>query len=267
MTTATLNDSPRAVSPLSILFSQTRAELTAVLRSPGAVIPTLLFPIMFWLFFGLPNAKETSSSGFNVGTYILGSFAMYSMIQTVLFNLAINISSELATGWYRYQRTTPLRVWVMFGAKLLSTLSLALLALVILLVVGSVTGGVNLPALSWLSLVARVLLGVLPFAALAVFIGYVARGPNVASPIINLIFFPMAFASGLFIPLSGLPKIVQDIAPFLPAYHGGMLARVAVGVPSASSEWVHVACLLGFTALFLILAVRAYKRDEGANYR
>lgn len=70
-----------------------------MLRSPGAVIPTLLFPIMFWLFFGLPNAKETSDSGFNIGAYILGSFAMYSMIQTVLFNLAINISSERATGW------------------------------------------------------------------------------------------------------------------------------------------------------------------------
>lgn len=155
----------------------------------------------------------------------------------------------------------------MFGAKLLSTLCLALMALVILLIVGSVTGGVHLPPLSWASLVARVLLGVLPFAALSVFIGYMARGPNVASPIINLIFFPMAFASGLFIPLSGLPKIVQDIAPFLPAYHSGTLARVAVGVPTVSSEWVHVVALLGFTAVFLALAVWAYKRDEGANYR
>ncbi len=252
---------------MSTLVAQVRAELTTVFRSPGAIIPTVLFPIMFWFFFGLPNAKQTSSSGFNVGAYILGSFAMYSMIQTVLFNLAINISSERVTGWYRYQRTTPLRVWVMFGAKLISTLTLALVALVLLLVVGSLTGGVHLPPLSWVSLVARVLLGVLPFAALSVFIGYIARGPNVASPIINLIFFPMAFASGLFIPLEGLPKIVQDIAPFLPAYHSGVFARVAMNVPSPSGEWVNVAWLLGYTALFLVLAVRAYKRDEGANYR
>ena len=75
-------------------------------------------------------------------------------------------------------------------------------------------------------------------AALGVFIGYMATGPSTASPILNLIFFPMAFASGLFIPINTMPAIVQQIA--LPAYHGGMLARVAVGVPSASAQWVHV---------------------------
>jgi ABC-2 type transport system permease protein len=192
---------------------------------------------------------------------------MYSMIQTVLFNLGIFIASERATGWYRFLRTTPVRVWVVFTAKLISVLTLALVALSALLIVGAITGNVTLPLQTWGSLIARVLLGVLPFAALAVFIGYVAKGANTASPIINLVFFPMAFASGLFVPLESLPKIVQDIAPFLPAYHGGQLARVAVGVPSASSELTHILWLLGFTALFLILAVWAYKRDEGANYR
>lgn len=267
MTTATLKNTPRAVSPLSTLGAQTKAELLAMFRNPSSLIPTVLFPIMFWVFFGLPNARETSSSGFSVGAYILGSYAMYSMIQTVLFNLGIFIASERSTGWYRFQRTTPVRVWVMFGAKLIATLLLALIALTALLVVGALTGDISLPVMAWASLVARVMFGVLPFAALAVFIGYLSRGPNTASPLINLIFFPMAFGSGLFIPINNLPKIVQDIAPFLPAYHGGMLARVAVGVPSASSEWIHVLWLLGFTAVFLALAVWAYRRDEGTNYR
>lgn len=155
----------------------------------------------------------------------------------------------------------------MFVAKLLATIVVALLALALLLVVGAWTGVVHLPALTWASLVARVLFGALPLAALGVFIGYMATGPSTASPILNLIFFPMAFASGLFIPINTMPAIVQQIAPFLPAYHGGMLARVAVGVPSASAQWVHVVWLLGFTAVFLALAVWAYRRDQGANYR
>ena len=106
MTTATLKNTPRAVSPLSTLGAQTKAELLAMFRNPSSLIPTVLFPIMFWVFFGLPNARETSSSGFSVGAYILGSYAMYSMIQTVLFNLGIFIASERSTGWYRFQRTT-----------------------------------------------------------------------------------------------------------------------------------------------------------------
>jgi ABC-2 type transport system permease protein len=256
-----------ASSPIRALGAQVRTELVTMLRNPASLIPTLLFPIMFWLFFGLPNARETSSRGFNVGAYILASFAMYSVIQTVLFNLGIFIASERATGWYKFLRTTPARVWTVFTAKLTAVLVLALGALSVLLVVGAVTGGVSLPVGTWLSLIARVMLGALPFAALAVFIGYIAKGANSASPIINLVFFPMAFASGLFIPLDSLPKFVQDFAPFLPAYHGGQFARVAVGVPSAMNELTHVAWLIGFTVVFLALAVWAYKRDEASNYR
>jgi ABC-2 type transport system permease protein len=263
----TTSKTTRTVSPLSTLRAQIRAELLTLLRNPSSLVPTLLFPIMFWVFFGLPNARQTAQSGFNIGAYILASFAMYSIIQTVLFNLGIFIAIERSTGWYKFQRTTPVRIWVLFAAKLITVLILGLIALTLLLTGGAITGGVSLSLGAWVSLVGRVLLGVLPFAALAVFIGYMARGAQTASPIINLVFFPMAFGSGLFIPLDNLPKIVQQIAPFLPAYHGGELARVAVGVPSALPELTHVLALLGFTVLFLILAVWAYRRDEGANYR
>ena len=77
----------------------------------------------------------------------------------------------------------------------------------------------------------------------------------------------MAFASGLFVPLGQLPKIVQDFAPLLPAYHSGQFARLGIGVPSASGAWTHALWILGFTALFLALAVWAYKRDEATQYR
>jgi ABC-2 type transport system permease protein len=257
----------RGGHPLSALGAQVRTELVTMLRSPASIIPTLLFPLMFWTFFGLPNANQRFDNGFNVGAYILASFAMYSGIQTVLFNLGIFIASERSTGWYRFLRTTPAPVWVVFTAKIVAVLALAFAALAVLLVYGAFTGGISLPLETWLSLIGHVMIGVLPFAALAVFIGYIAKGTNSASPIINLIFFPMAFASGLFVPLSSLPKVVQDIAPFLPAYHGGALARMSIGVPSDVSQLTHVVWLLGFTVLFLILAVWAYKRDESSNYR
>ena len=156
---------------------------------------------------------------------------------------------------------------MVFAAKLLSVLLLALIALALLLVVGAISGGVSLPLLTWGSLVIHVLFGALPFAALAVFIGYIAKGANAASPIINLVFFPMAFASGLFVPLGQLPKIVQEFAPLLPAYHSGQFARLGIGVQSASGAWTHALWILGFTALFLALAVWAYKRDEATQYR
>jgi ABC-2 type transport system permease protein len=265
--TTVINQSNPKPNPFASLVSSTRGELLGMLRNPASLVPTLLFPVMFWFFFGLPNAQERSDSGFSIGAYILASFAMYSIIQTVLFNLGILIAIERSSGWYRFLRTTPLRVWVLFSAKMIGVLGLGLIALILLLGVGAISAGIQLPITTWLEIVGRALVAMLPFAALAVAIGYMASGPGSASPIINLIFFPMAFGSGLFIPLQNLPKIVQDFAPFLPTYHAGEFVRRAIGAGQRSGDLENLLWLAGFTVVFLALAVWAYKRDEGTNYR
>ena len=266
MTQAVASSSPPS-NPLASLGPSIRAELLGMLRNPASLVPTLLFPVMFWLFFGLPNANQRSDSGFNIGAYILASFATYSIVQTVLFNLGIYIAVERSTGWYRFLRTTPLRVWVTFGAKMVGVMGLGLLALALLLGVGALSAGIRLPFGTWLEIVGRALVVMLPFAALAVAIGYLTRGAQSASPIINLIFFPMAFGSGLFIPLDGLPKVVQTIAPYLPTYHAGEFVRRAIGAGQRSSDPENLIWLAGFTLAFLALALWAYRRDEGTNYR
>ena len=265
--TNAINPSKPKSNALASLVASIRVELFAMLRNPASLVPTLLFPVMFWFFFGLPNAQAKSDSGFSIGAYILASFATYSIIQTVLFNLGIFIAVERSSGWYRFLRTTPFRVWVLFSAKMIGVLLLGLIALTLLLTIGALSAGIQLPFTTWLEIVGRALIAMLPFAALAVAIGYLAKGPQSASPIINLIFFPMAFGSGLFIPLDGLPKVVQDIAPYLPAYHAGEFVRRAIGAGQRSSDAVNLVWLAGYTVAFLALAVWAYKRDEGTNYR
>ena len=89
MTTAVLTPARPATSPFSTLLAQTRAELAAQVRSPALIIPTLLFPVMFWVFFGLPNAQKTTADGHSVGAYMMASFAMYSVIQPVKRSVAI----------------------------------------------------------------------------------------------------------------------------------------------------------------------------------
>ena len=68
----------------------------------------------------------------------------------------------------------------------------------------------------------------LPFCAIGLFIGTTVNG-QAAPAVINLIYLPMSFLSGLWMPLSMLPAAVHDIAPLWPAYHLGQLALAAVG--------------------------------------
>ena len=129
---------------------------------------------------------------------------------------------------------------------------------------GASLGHVRMPPARWALLLAVLVPGAVPFCALGCTLGF-AVGPNAAPAVANLIFMPMAFASGLWIPIEILPSFVHTIAPFLPAYH---LARVALGVVGAESgsPWPHVAALAGFTVLFVCTAAVAYRRDEGKTY-
>jgi hypothetical protein len=113
------------------------------------------------------------------------------------------------------------------------------------------------------SLFAINVFGVLPFCAIGMFLGSVVSGQ--ASPaIINIIFLPMAFLSGVILPLQMMPKIVATLAPVWPAYHQAQMALATVGAPSSGSFSGHVAVLAGMTLFFFLLAVR---RMQGSGFR
>ncbi|HXH83558.1 MAG TPA: ABC transporter permease, partial [Candidatus Tectomicrobia bacterium] len=81
----------------------------------------------------------------------------------------------------------------------------------------------------------------------------------------NLVYLPLAFASGIFLPLEQLPAFVQRVAPYLPTYHYAQLAWSAVGAARAPLA-VSVAWLAGYTLLFLWLALRAYGADQRRKF-
>jgi ABC-2 type transport system permease protein len=89
-------------------------------------------------------------------------------------------------------------------------------------------GGIRETPLVWAIVIARLLAGSLPFIALGFAIGYWS-GPHAAPAIANLIYLPLSFASGLFVPLSQLPEFIQNLRPFLPSYHYAQLAWSALG--------------------------------------
>ena len=81
-----------------------------------------------------------------------------------------------------------------------------------------------------------------------------------------MIFLPLSFASGLLVPLQSLPTIVQRVAPYLPAYHTGQLGWTLLGAGDDKGMGVHALWVIGYTLVFLILALIAYRRDEGKNF-
>lgn len=262
-----LDDTARLAStggPWPILTYQLYCELVKLLRLPMFILPTVLFPIMFFAFFGLPVVNR-EMNGVKVGPYLMASFGAYSMISVALFSFGASIAAERGLGWNRLLRTTPMRSWMLFSAKVVMAILFGLVTLLALFAFGILAGGVRMPLQRWGELTLSLLVGMAPFVALGLFIGYIA-GPNSAAAIANLIFLPLSFASGLFVPLENLPTIVQRLAPYLPAYHTGQLGWIAVGAGDNKGVGVHLLWLVGYSLIFLALALFAYRRDEGKQF-
>jgi ABC-2 type transport system permease protein len=249
---------------LRMLVAQTLSELRIRWRTPAFSATNLALPVLFFTFFGLPFARQTFPNGISVGAYLLASFAAYAVGSVMVYGFGIGVAVERGMKIDLLMRATPLPPMVDLLARVLNALLFALVALVVLITYGVVVGGVREDLGVWATVIARLLAGSLPFIALGFAIGYSA-GANAAPAVANLIYLPLSFASGLFIPFSQLPSFVQQVAPYLPTYHYGQLAWSAVGARSepvaTSLVW-----LAAYTALFLVLAVRAYRREEQQKF-
>jgi ABC-2 type transport system permease protein len=247
-----------------MLLVQTWAELRMRWRIPAFSVTIVALPVLFFTFFGLPFARQTLPNGTSLGAYLLASFAAYSVGSVMVYGFGIGVATERGLKVDVLMRATPLPPFIAILAKVLNALAYALLSLVILIGYGVVVGGVRQDLLVWIDMIARLLAGSVPFIALGFAIGYVC-GPNVAPAVANLVYLPLSFASGLFMPLSQLPAFVRRIAPYLPAYHYGQLGWGAVG---AASEPLleSLAWLAGYTVLFLLIAMRAYQREESRKF-
>lgn len=247
-----------------MLAAQTLAMLRHLLRSPFYSIFTLVLPMIFWVFFGLPREHETIG-GVNGGVYLLASFGTYAVANVTLYSFGIGIANERGRKEDVLMRATPLRTGVDLLARLLAALVFGLAAVVVLSLFVWATGGVRLDAGRWLVLVAWLLVGALPLLALGLAIGYLVS-VNAVPAVVNLVGLPMFLASGLVVPVAELPDFIQRIAPYLPAYRYAQLAWGAVGAradpPAGDVLW-----LAGYTAVFLAIVLRAYRQEETRKFR
>jgi ABC-2 type transport system permease protein len=242
-----------------MLIAQSKSELLQLLRDPAFVISSVALLTIFFAFFGLPVMDERTA-GTGARDYLLASFGAYGVISVMLFSFGAGVAAERGRKTDVLMQATPLRPAFLLCAKTVSALLFALATLAVLFGFGRIASGVEPGTWVWATLAYRLLLGSVPFVFLGFAIGYLAR-PSSAVPVIQLIYLPTAFASGLFVPLESLPEIVQEIAPYLPTYRYAELAWSAVGANteplSESVVW-----LASYGIAFLSAAVWAYRRED-----
>lgn len=253
------------VAPVGrMLIQETRARLLTRLRNPAFSVLSLGLPVMFFAFFNAIYGNEKAGHGVTVGTWILVSYATYAMGNVMVYNFGMGLATDRGRKLDLLQRATPLPPAVAFMAYVISALAFGLLALVILFAYATLIGGVRLSAVTWLDLIWRLLLGSFPMIGLGMAIGY-GTSPNAAPALVNVIYLPMLFLSGIFVPLSQLPSAVRTVGSWLPTYHYAQLGWETIGL-SDERTLVALAWLAAWTIVLFGLALRFYRLDQEKKF-
>ena len=239
-------------------------EFLKAFRMPGFSLPTLLFPVFFYLFFGVMwGSKQTGSV--NMGTYLVATYATFGVIGAALFGFGVSVAVERGQGWLEVKRTTPMPMAAYFVSKLAMAMIFSAMIIVMLFLLGATLGNMKMTVLQALSMFGVLVLGSVTFSMLGLAIGFLA-GPNSAAPIVNLLYLPMGFLAGLWMPIMFLPKTLQNIALWLPPYHLGQLALRVIDADGGHPLALSLAVMIGATLLFTAVAYAGYRRDEGKLY-
>ena len=247
-----------APSPLRSYLLEARCEFLRLLRTPSFAVPTLLFPPMFYLLFGvLLNGGH--GRGPHAATWLLATYGVFGVMAPGLFGFGVSVALDRERGFLALKRALPVPTGALLLAKMAMAMVFAAVIATVLIALATTLGGVSVApsrlALLWLVDV----LGVLPFCAIGLYIGTTVSGQG-APAVINLLYLPMAFLAGLWLPLSALPAVFAKLAPLWPAYHLAQVALPAVGLEGTGSVAGHVAVLAATGLVFFAAARRRLAR-------
>ena len=250
---------------MSVYVLEARYEFLKLWRMPAYAIPSIAFPVMFYALFGLTFGGGRLAGGTTMAAYLIATYGAFGVIGASLFGFGVGVAVERGQGWMTLKRATPMPPLAYFTAKLAMATLFSAIIVLLLSILGAAFGGVSFPPATWARLFVTLVLGAIPFGAIGLAIGYLT-GPNAAPAIVNILYLPAAFGSGLWIPIDVMPPFVQSIAPFLPPYHLGQLALGAIGADRGGPMWTHVLALAGFTLAGLGVALWGYRRDEDKTW-
>lgn len=260
MATAIVINTPRLQpSTAKVYFNEVRFELLKLARVRSYFFSMIGFPVIFYLLFGIIN-KDSMWQGHSIARYLLAGYACFGAMGSSLFGIGAGLAIERGHGWLEMKRASPMPAGAYLLAKLCLAITFAVGITILLMVLGTWLAGVHITAWEGLQLLLTVAGGVWAFASLGLVVGLVMPA-NAATGVINLIYLPLSFFGGLWLPIETLPHWLQMVAHVLPSYWFARLALHPLGYydGSTAKAW---AILVAYTIVFLLTAALIFRRQE-----
>ena len=246
-------------APRSGFAKLVSSEARLAWRWPIGLLFGLGLPVLLLVLFGLLPAfhqhrpKLGGLSYFDV--YVPTLIALVAAA-LALFSLPTPLATYREQGILRRLSTTPVPPSWVLGAQLVVQLAIAALALMILIVVGTVGFGLEAPV-SLGGFILAAALTISAVFAMGLLIAGTAKSAAMAGGIAWAAFFPLMFFAGLWAPVQEFPAALRDVANYTPlgASTEALQHAISEGFPTGWSLTV----LAAYSVVFGWLAIRYFK--------
>ena len=237
-------------------------QLRKMLRRPVMIIFAFVQPVMFVLLF-----RYVFGGAINTGDIDYVNFLMPGIIvQTAVFGAlitGIGLTEDLKAGVVDRLRSLPMsRSAVLFGRTAADAV-MNVLTLTVMLLVGVAVGFRPDQPVYDIALAILLVLGFsYVFSWISAFIGLSVKDPETAQSAGFIWVFPLTFVSSAFVPSDSMPGVLQAFADVNPVTLAVDAARaLMIGEGEALEPALGtLAWLVGLLAIFVPLAVRAFRR-------
>ena len=242
---------------MSLFVHQLRAEQLLFWRSRQAAMFVFLLPVLLFVLLGAVYSGEVD--GRPAADYLLVGMLGYGVANTAFGGIAIFLVVRREAGILKRIRSTPLPAPTYLAAMLASMLIVFAAQAVVLVAVGRLAYGAELPARP-ASLVVALTLGAVAFAAMGVGAAGLIRSAEGASPVANVVILPMAFLSGAFGPPEDYPAVLEAIGKVLPLrYFIDLVQGAYLGGSGLLANGAGIAIVAAWGVAGVVVAARRFR--------
>ena len=218
-TTSRAGAAPEGTPPSlpGLAVARTTIELKQFFRQRDSVVFTFAFPVILLFIFGSVFSDDLAP-GVSFTQYFTAGMVASGIVLSSFQSLAIGIAVERDDGTLKRLRGTPMPPAAFFLGKIGMVLVTSVVQTAILLVVGALLFGLDLPsdADRWLRFAWIFVLGTASGTVLGIAFSSVPRSSKSAAAVVSPVVLVLQFISGVFFVYSELPSWMQSLASAFP---------------------------------------------------
>ncbi|MFG1926085.1 ABC transporter permease [Cryptosporangium sp. NPDC048952] len=236
-----------------------KTETRLMLREPILLLWTTALPIIaFTILAVVPGTSRPTDTldGLSYAQLYLGVIALIALSLLTTMSLPAVLSSYRERGILKRLSVTPMRPWRLLATQIGINLTIVLLTVAIMLVVATVTFDDGFPG-SIPGWIVTFLLASGAMLGLAALVAALAPSSKVASAITTILFFPLMFFAGLWIPLQSMPGWLRTISELTPL--GAASQALADSIDGDFPAVKSLLVLAAYAVVLIGLAVRSFR--------